>query len=279
MKKRSLRTVGICLAVCLALLLLCACADQGQTLRVCVLDVGQSDCILLSQGEAHLLIDTGTASERDALVGELAHYGVKQLEAVVITHPHEDHYGNARTVLEKYQTKALLLPECAGEEYGYAMVTDAAEREGVSVQYLEDGSRFSLGKAAFEVMSALPDDKNLNNASLVLRATFGETVLLFMGDAERAAEQALLDAYGSEALGCDFLKVGHHGSNTASGEAFLQAASPLVAAISCGANNEFGFPHADVMERLSAVGATVYRTDTEGTLEFIFDGEKISRME
>ncbi len=278
MAKRIIRMLAIGLVVCL-LLTLGACGSSEVILRVCVLDVGQSDCILLSQGDTHMLIDTGTATARDALVGELAACGVRELAFVLITHPHEDHYGNARTVLEKYQTQLLLLPDVEAEEYGYRMVTDAAARCGVSTETVGDGYVFSLGSAACSVLTALPEDENLNNASLVLRIEFGDTVLLFMGDTEKEGEQALLERYGETVLDCDFLKVGHHGSKTASGSAFLQATTPMLAAISCGVDNEFGFPHDAVLAELETVGATVWRTDREGTLEFIFDGEKITVTE
>ena len=96
-----------------------------------------------------------------------------------------------------------------------------------------------------------------------------------MGDAEAATESALISAYGSEKLDCDFLKVGHHGSSTSTSVPFLLATTPTVAAISCGKQNAYGFPHAPTLENLAAVGAYVYRTDESGTLVFGTNGQEI----
>jgi beta-lactamase superfamily II metal-dependent hydrolase len=119
----------------------------------------------------------------------------------------------------------------------------------------------------------LPQDAEGNNASLVLRISFGECVLLFMGDAEKEAEQTLLSR--DTEWDCDFLKVGHHGSRTACSQEFLAATTPQIAAISCAVDNDYGFPHEEVLDALRAVGAAVYRTDEQGTLRFLCDGKSI----
>ena len=124
-----------------------------------------------------------------------------------------------------------------------------------------------------EVFCAIPDDPEGNNASNVLRISFGDCTLLFMGDAETAAEEVLLARDVS--WKCDFLKVGHHGSRTAGSAAFLQACAPQIAAISCGRDNDYGFPHREVLEGLADVGAAVYRTDVAGSLDFICDGKTV----
>ena len=224
-----------------------------------------------------MLIDTGSAVWQDALVGELAARGVDDLDAIFVTHPHEDHYGNARLLLETHTVGTLILPETDCEEPGYALACDTAERLAVPTERVGNGAVFSFGDAVCEVFCALPDDSEGNNASNVLRISFGDCVLLFMGDAEEMAENALL-AQGV-ALQCDFLKVGHHGSKTASSKKFLQACSPKIAAISCGKENDYGFPHREVLEGLDAIGAAVYRTDTCGSLDFACDGKSITYME
>lgn len=266
---------ALCAALALLFsLLLAACGARDEQLYVCVLDVGQSECILLSVGESHMLIDTGSAAQRDTVIAALAERGVERLEYLLITHAHEDHYGNARSVLETYPVEALLLPEHAGEEAGYALVAQAAEREGVRVQTLEDGLTFSLKGAAIAVLLAARDEKNLNNESPVIRLSFGTCVLLFTGDLEKEGEEALLACYAGF-LDSDFLKVGHHGSDTATSEALLAEVTPALAAVSCGEDNEYGFPHKAVLDRLSAHGTRVYRTDTAGTLVFECNGKEI----
>lgn len=275
---KSIRILAFLLAL-LLLLLLAAGGRQRENgmLYVTVLDVGQSECILLSLNGAYMLIDTGSAVWQDALVGELAARGVDDLDAIFVTHPHEDHYGNLRLLLETHTVGALILPEADCDELGYALACDTAERLAVPTERVGNGAVFSFGDAVCEVFCALPDDPEGNNASNVLRISFGDCVLLFMGDAEEMAENALL-AQGV-ALQCDFLKVGHHGSKTASSKKFLQACSPKIAAISCGKENDYGFPHREVLDGLAAVGAAVYRTDTGGSLDFVCDGKSVAYME
>jgi len=275
MKKRILCLV---LALLLLLAVLPACAAQsGSALFVTVLDVGQGDAVLLSFDGKHMLIDTGSAGSRAQLLGELSRLGVTQLEAILVTHPHEDHYGNARALLETRTVMALFLPEQSGDELGYRLLLESAAAQSVEIQKLKDAQSFFFNGMICEVFCPLPKDTEPNNAGLVLRVRYGENVLLFTGDAEWPAESALL-ARGED-WKCDFLKVGHHGSKTASSPAFLQATAPQIAAISCAADNDYGFPHEEVLEGLAAVGASVYRTDEQGTLRFVCNGTSINLEE
>ncbi len=271
MKKRVFTCI-LLLLLLMGVLLSCAPQESG-SLLVTVLDVGQGDAVLLSLGGHHLLIDTGSAASRDLLLGELELLGVHDLDAILITHPHEDHYGNARALLETRTVGALFLPKAQGDELGYSLVLEIAAQRNVEIRQLAEGDTFPLNGAVCEVFCPLPDDPEPNNAGLVVRVRYGECKLLFTGDAEWAAESALL-ARGTD-LKCDFLKVGHHGSKTACSEKFLQAALPQIAAISCATDNDYGFPHDEVLDGLAAIGATVYRTDLVGTLCFACDGKSV----
>ena len=160
------------------------------------------------------------------------------------------------------------------EDFGYSLVSDTATEKGVFMQTAGDGMVFSLGNAQCTLLVAMQDEKNVNNESIVLRVVFDETVLLFTGDIEAQAEAMLCERYAGF-LDCDFLKLSHHGSDTASTEAFLAFATPSLAAVSCGEDNEYGFPHTAVLERLAVYGTQLYRTDIAGTLEFVCDGKEI----
>ena len=276
-----------CLASALLLLILLpvlafsliSCTKDEVMFRVCVLDVGQGDAILLSQGDHHMLIDTGTATERDELLGALEQYDVGYLEYLLLTHPHEDHTGNARAVLEKYHVAQLLTSDNEEEEPAYQLALDVAEQKDCPRNVLKRGDSFRLGDAVCEVL--LAGDVDGNNGSVVLRVSFGANAFLFTGDAEADAEAALCYLYDGDSgnrLDCDFLKVGHHGSSTASTELFLGLTTPQFAAISCGTDNEYGLPHSTVLDRFATVGTQVDRTDLSGTLVYISDGNELRKV-
>ena len=272
MKKRILTCA---LAIFFLLCALTSCVPHRRdVLFVTVLDVGQGDSVLVSLGEHHLLIDTGSAASRDLLLGELDRLGVEALDAILITHPHEDHYGNVRMLLETRSVGALFVSKTESDEFGYLLLLEIAATRGVEVRSLGDGESFLHNGVVCEVFCPIPDAPEPNDAGLVVRARYGECKLLFMGDAEQAAEQALLAR--SVSWKCDFLKVGHHGSTSSSSRAFLQAAAPQIAAISCAMDNDYGFPHGEVLEGLADVGAAIYRTDEQGTLRFMCDGTGIT---
>ncbi len=245
---------------------------------VYVLDVGQSDAILLRCGEKTMLIDAATATEEQALRTALSRYGIDRLDYLVLTHAHEDHIGNARFLVENLSVETVLLPATSSNDLAYRLLTQSAA-EYSAVETAKMGDRFSLGKAEIEVL--LADDltgsesDEGNNGGTVLRVTFGKQVLLFMGDAERAAEARLLSLYDPLYLDCDLLKVGHHGSDTSTTREFLAATTPTAAAISCGKQNTYGFPHAAVLQNLSDFGANIYRTDESGILVFGTDGQEM----
>ena len=271
---KLLRITALLLALLFCVSLWGGCTgSEENVLSIAVLDVGQSDCILLSLGDRHMLIDAGSATQRAAVLGELSARGVDELEYLLVTHAHEDHYGNARAVLETRPVGTLLVPEGATEDLGYGLVLQSAEDTKTATEALRDGDSFYFGDACIEVFCALSQDAEGNNASLVLRISFGECVLLFMGDAEKEAEQTLLSR--DTEWDCDFLKVGHHGSRTACSQDFLAATTPQIAAISCGKNNDYGFPHREVLQGLVEIAATIYRTDEKGNLNFICDGKSV----
>ena len=264
-----------CMLLLLCLLLsLGGCeAREALGLRVEILDVGQSDAVLLSFGEQHLLVDTGTATARDALLSGLEALGVESL-SLLITHPHEDHFGNARAVLEHFEVRSLTVGGATGAELGYRLMLETAMAQGVVLQTATDGGSFSLGDATVEVLCPMPQAEEPNDASLILRVRYGTCMLLLMGDAEQAAEAALLP-YLAQGERCDLLKVGHHGSDTATTPELLACIEPRLAAISCGTDNEFAFPHAAVLSALAACGCEVYRTDLQGDLYFYCDGTEV----
>jgi competence protein ComEC len=136
----------------------------------------------------------------------------------------------------------------------------------------------SLGGGTLQILqggSAEAADDSVNNASLCTLFTAGDFRFLDTGDAEEAAEQQLLDTYGTS-LHTTLFKAGHHGSYTSNSLAFLQAAAPQAVAVSCGLNNDYGHPHRAALQNFAAVGAEAYRTDLQGSLTFIWQNDTLT---
>ena len=255
---------------------------------VTVLDIGQGDAVLLGQDGAYCLIDTGPSDSKDDLVRDLQLAGISKLDYVVLTHPHADHTGGAREVLRNFSVGQLLVPpwdaEASGETADWPRgLFDLAAQQGTTVTTAEDGAVYPLGSGTLTILqggeSELYDtddsSAHVNNASLCTMFEAGDFRYLSTGDAEAQAEQRLVDRYG-KALHATLFKAGHHGSSTSSTEALLQVVQPQAVAISCGLNNDYGHPHARALQRLTAAGAEIYRTDTMGTITFTYQNHTLT---
>lgn len=252
--------------------------------KIWYLDVGQADSMLLQLPNGneweYVLIDAGTGQTEEALVSWLQEQGVTDIAAVIATHPHEDHIGGMDAVLEAIPVESLYMPKVKESltptTRCYEQMLDAAEAQqvqavkgqsGVTV-YEEDGVKLEL--VGPEPQKEYDD---LNEYSLVAKLTVGGKSFLFTGDSSEQAEADMIEA--GEDLKADVLKIGHHGSSTATTEAFLQAVNPQVAVISCGKDNSYGHPHEETMQRLQEKAMTIYRTDEDGTILATCDGTSI----
>lgn len=252
--------------------------------KIWYLDVGQADSMLLQLPNGndwdYVLIDAGTGQTEEALVSWLQEQGVTDITAVIATHPHEDHIGGMDAVLEAIPVESLYMPEVKESltptTRCYEQMLDAAEAQqvqavkgqsGVTV-YEEDGVKLEL--VGPEPQKEYDD---LNEYSLVAKLTVGGKSFLFTGDSSEQAEADMIEA--GEDLKADVLKIGHHGSSTATTKAFLQAVNPQVAVISCGKDNSYGHPHEETMQRLQEKAMTIYRTDEDGTILATCDGTSI----
>ena len=242
---------------------------------VTVLDVGQGDSVLIGQDGEYCLIDTGTADTRQSLVRDLRLAGVRDLRYLILTHPHADHTGGATAVLEGLSVQELILPvwrpETEGESPWPDAIPQVAAGADTTVTETAEGDCFPLGTGTLYILQGGSDwmqsAEDVNNGSLCLLFQAGDFRYLATGDAEAESEQALVDRYGSS-LQAVLYKAGHHGSSTSSSEALLSVVRPQAAVISCGLDNDYGHPHRETLDRLEAVGAEIYRTDTMGTITF-----------
>lgn len=255
-------------------------AGDPETVTVQVLDVGQAESILITTGDTAILIDGGEYPAGATIRDTLRRQGIEKLDAVILTHPHSDHYGGLRPVLEEFSAAAFYTVAVPEDQLptvtSYARLVDTLLEKKIPSSYLAAGDTLAVGQGSLTVLSPAKDARyeSINNYSLVMRLQFGASVMLLTGDAEWEVEQELLDSGAS--LSADVLKTAHHGSNSSSGKKFLSAVSPRAAVISVGLDNDYGLPKEKVISRLQKCGATVYRTDLQGCITVTMDGNAVS---
>ncbi len=247
---------------------------DGSLLTVRFLDVGQGDAALLTCGDSAMLIDGGTPSSSSFLVAYLKELGIDRLDYLICSHPHEDHAGGLSGPLNTCTVDHVLSPTAEYSSKSFESFVKYTAKQGLEVEIPAAGDVFSFGKATVTVLGPTREYEETNNTSLVLRIDFGETSFLFTGDMERQAEADLLDS--GAVLSADVLKVGHHGSDTSTSYPFLREIMPEYAVISVGEDNSYGHPDENTLSRLRDAGCTVYRTDLQGTVTAVSDGQRIA---
>ncbi len=252
---------------------------ESHDLEVHFIDVGQAECILIEAPEKTLLIDAGEVGCGNDITNYLHSNGVFSIDVFITTHPHSDHIGSAEHILKNFPVSEVVMPEIPDE---YLPTTALFEdllrslaKENCSVSYAKTGKSYDLGSgASLEVLAPSGNlGDNLNNYSVVTKLVYGETSFLFTGDIEKEAENAILSS-GAD-ISCTVYNAGHHGSSTSNTSAFLDAASPEYAAVSCGKNNDYGHPHKEVVAAFRERGITCLRTDYDGNIIFGSDGKEI----
>lgn len=262
----------------LLLLFLTWASALAGTLTVEVLDAGQGDAVLVtSPAGKRVLIDAST--HRARVVDMLDARGITELNLVIATHAHADHIGGMDTVLERLPVKVYGDQGMSHTTRTYETVMERLESSSSKylslragrVFVLDDGIRIEILAPTNTLLRGTRSD--LNSNSVVARLTHGDNCFLFTGDAEEPTEQLLIEnGVGT----CNVLKVAHHGSEHSTSAAWLAAVQPDLALISCGANNKYGHPAPETLERLHTAGAEVHRTDLEGTLKVTSDGRSVA---
>ena len=250
---------------------------DGEYIEIHVIDVGQGDSILINTSAGYMLIDSGPASAEQDLKNYLTEMNVEKIEYVVFTHPDADHIGNADMILTDYTVSNVIMPDHSKTTQTYRNMMDAFDASGATLVEPEPSYEFEMGAMTVTILGPVEDSyKSTNDYSVVMRLEFGETTFMMTGDAEEIAEEDILGFFGADALDCDVLKVGHHGSNTSTSKAFLEAVTPELAVISCGEGNKYGHPHVETLTKLTAASAEIYRTDEWGSVVIVSDGKDIT---
>lgn len=247
----------------------------NKTLKISYIDVGQGDSELIQSNGQNMLIDTGTSESQYALSTYLKNAGVKEINILVLTHPHADHIGRAAKIIDDYKVDKVIMPKIIDNTKTFKNVVQSMNYKKLKATVPATGSSFKLGDATCNILA--PNSSkydNLNNYSVVIRVVFGKTSFMFDGDAEVQSEQEMI-AKGY-VVNTDVLKLGHHGSRTASSDTFLNKVKPKYAIISCGKGNDYGHPHDETIKKLLSRHITFYRTDVNGNITCTSDGNKLS---
>jgi competence protein ComEC len=248
-------------------------------LEVYFFDVGQGDAELIKTPYGqNILIDGGPDDKVLAELGRHLPFLERDIDLLILTHPHDDHVSGLLKVMEKYRIGKILMTSAASDAPPFREFLRVVAEKGTPLAGVDGKQRISLGADLFlDILHPELSDlgSDLNEGSIVVKLIYKNKNFLFTGDAGLKTEAKLLS--GGVDLRADVLKVGHHGSETASSLDFLRAVAPRFAVIEVGEGNQFGFPKADTLWRLRKVGALVWRTDLDGTIRLQSDGVAIWR--
>jgi len=243
--------------------------DAFEEVRVYFFDVGQADATLFLGPDFTVLIDAGDYRRND-VVPHLISVGVVEIDLLIGTHPHADHIGQFPQVLDSFTVGEVWMSGDLHTTVTFHRAVDAIMDSGAVYNEPRAGEVFEFGTLLIEVINPYELTGDFHEGSISVRITYGEVSFVFTGDAETHTEQAMIDR--GHDLEAHVLHLGHHGSRTSSGSAFLEAVSAEVAIYSAAEGNRYGHPHEDVVGRVAAMGIPLYGTDIHGTVVIVTDG-------
>lgn len=249
--------------------------SENSQFEVHYIDVGQADSALVICDEETMLIDGGNTADSSLIAAYLKQEDISSLDYVICTHAHEDHVGGLSGALSVVQAKHIYAPVTETDSKAYTNFKKKAQEQGLEIEHPTVGEDIKLGSSSIEFLGPVSEKgKDLNNTSIVLRITYGNTSFLFTGDAESEEEEDILNTGAN--LKSTVLKVGHHGSSTSTSYPFLREIMPQYAVISCEQGNSYGHPHEETLSKLKDAGVEVYRTDLNGNIIMASDGENVT---
>lgn len=234
------------------------------------IDTGNSDSVLIKEGENAMLIDGGDNDDGDSIVKYLKSNNITKLDYLIATHPHADHIGGLDEVVRRIETERVYVANGDADTKTYLDFIGAVAEKGIDPSVPLGNTKYMLGNSWFEVFN-INGGNDTNNQSLVISFNNGEDKILFMGDAEKDTESEIIGNLGD----VDILKAGHHGSRSSSSQAFLDKVKPEYAMLMCSNGNKYGHPHIEVTSRLEDMNVEVHRSDECGNVVFISTGSGV----
>lgn len=248
--------------------------DNLRNMKVHYIDVGEGDSIFIElPNEKTMLIDAGEAVEGKKVINYIKQLGYSNIDYIVGTHPHTDHIGGLAQVINSFDLGKIYMPKVISTSKTYENLLNTISMKGLKIQTARAGVNIINEKnLLIDIIAPNRDSySDLNNYSIVIKITYKNRKFIFMGDAEMISENEILTD-----VTADIVKVGHHGSNTSSGQNFVDRVNAKYAIISVGSDNNYNHPNMNIVNRWENSGAKVYRTDLSGTIIAITDGNTLS---
>lgn len=248
--------------------------DNLKHMKLHYIDVGEGDSIFIElPNEKTMLIDAGETSEGDTVLNYIKQLGYSNIDYIVGTHPHTDHIGGLAQIINSFSVGKIYMPKAISTSKTYENLLNTISMKGLKIQTAKAGVNIiNENNLLVDIIAPNSDSySDLNNYSAVIKITYQNMKFIFMGDAEIISENEILTD-----VTADIIKVGHHGSNTSSGQDFVSRVNAKYAIISVGSDNNYNHPNMDIVDRWKTSGAKVYRTDLNGTIIVTTDGNTLN---
>lgn len=244
--------------------------NESAPFSATMLNVGQGLSVLIQSDGHNMLYDGGNRAHSSYVVSYLQQHGIDSLDYMVASHYDEDHIAGLVGVLNTTPVSSILCPDYQEDSKIYKSFVKGEETSGAQIDHPDAGEEYLLGDAKIEVLQDDPSLEEANNKSIAVKVSYGTFSMLLTGDTEQEAEEEMIRS--GQDLHADLYVAGHHGSSSSSSQDFLTAVDPSYVWISCGADNSYGHPHKETMEKFEKDGIQMFRTDRQGEVSVYADG-------